>query len=203
MNKPHASAGTPYTDSDQRILNLGVIELAVTELSPHPHNPNRGDMDAIRASVRANGFWGSVIARELADGTVQVLAGWHRAQAALAEGITEVPVTLVDADDVTAVRILLADNETARRGKYAQDVLDELLDGLEDLDGTGFEWDLDGLDPDPEPDPEPPAEEPEDEDPGFVTEYGLVLVFDTEAEQMQAYDAISGLGYTNIRVAAI
>ena len=190
------------------IINLGVKTISVEDLTAHPHNPNRGDMEAIRASVRANGFWGSVIARRIpeddADGPVyQVLAGWHRAQAALAEGIAEVPVTIVEADDVAAVRILLADNETSRRGRYAQDVLDELLDSLEDLDGTGFEWDLEGLDPDPEPDPEP---EPVDEIPDqaqFVTEYGLVLVFESEAEQMEAYDAIVGLGYHNVRVASI
>lgn len=199
------------TDEDTPdVINLGTRTVPVTALMPHPHNPNRGDMDAIRASIRANGFWGSVIARQIStdDGSglaLQVLAGWHRAQAALAEGITEVPVTMVGADDVTAVRILLADNETGRRGRYAQDVLDGLLESLEDLDGTGFEWDLEGLDPDPEPDPEPePDSEPEIPDQEqFITEYGLVLVFDSEAEQMEAYDAIVALGYHNVRVAAI
>lgn len=182
------------------VLNTGTWEVPIADLNPHPHNPNVGDVEAIRESIRVNGFWGAVIARELPDGSFQALAGWHRAQAAAAEGYEEIPVTFVQADDVLAVRILLADNETARRGVYDRDVLAGLLDSLESLDGTGFG--LDDLDPDPGEDEDEGGED-EGDDGEFPTQYGIILVFGSEDEQREAYDRISALGYDDVRVAVI
>ena len=184
------------------VINLGTETIHIDVLMQHPKNPNVGDLGAIRSSIRENGFYGTVIARK-AGPVYEVLAGWHRTVAAAAEGLTEVPVTLVEADDVLAVRIMLADNETARRGRYDKDVLDELLGSLESLDGTGFDDDLDALAD--ILDEEELAEEEQHEPGGkeFETQYGILLGFDGEKEQREAYDKLKDLGFERLRVVSI
>lgn len=102
-------------------------------LEPHPRNPRRGDIDAIRESIRAFGFFGAVYAQrraEAADGSPQkprIIAGEHRWRAARAEGLREIPVRLLDVDDAQALAILLVDNRAADRGTYDEERLLEAL----------------------------------------------------------------------------
>ena len=117
----------------------------VIDLQAHPRNPRRGDVDAIRDSIRRNGFFGVIIAQEE---TGYVLAGNHRLQAAKAEGITHVPTMWVSCDDDTAARILLADNRANDLAVYDDSELLSLLSEFDmgDLEGTGWrESDLDEL----------------------------------------------------------
>lgn len=106
---------------------------------PHPQNPRNGDVDAIIASILANGVYRPIIAQR---STSRILAG-HHLHAALCElDSPMVPVMWVDCDDVTATRILLADNRTADLGRYDEGLLRVLLHELDDLDqlmGTGYE----------------------------------------------------------------
>lgn len=114
----------------------------VHELRNHPNNPRRGDLEAIEASIAANGFWGAVVAQR---STGFVLAGNHRLRAAQAKGITELPVVWVDVDDQRARRILLADNRTADLAVNDQGALLAMLEELSITDdvlaGTGFDLD--------------------------------------------------------------
>jgi hypothetical protein len=87
-------------------------ELAPIEsISPHPRNPNQGDVAAIRESIDVNGFYGACIVQK---STRFILAGEHRWRAEKEREQTHVPVLFVDVDDETALRILLADNGTRR-----------------------------------------------------------------------------------------
>lgn len=118
------------------IINTRTKVVPVETLQPHPENPRIGNVDAIAASIAANGFYGSVIARE---GTNDILAGSHRWKAAQQAGLTKIPVTFIDVDDATARRIMLADNRTSELGSYNDDALLTLLDSFsEDLMGTGY-----------------------------------------------------------------
>lgn len=56
-------------------------------LVPYEGNPNIGDVDAVRESLRANGQYRSPVTRVLPDGTLQVLAGHTTRLAAIAEGL--------------------------------------------------------------------------------------------------------------------
>lgn len=111
----------------------------VSELKKHPQNPRRGDVPAIKASIRRNGFFGEVIAQK---STGYILAGNHRFDAAIESGAKEIPVCWVDCDERIAIKILLADNRTADLGHYNDALLVEALSKLDQtgaaLDGTGY-----------------------------------------------------------------
>ncbi len=82
----------------------------------------------------------------------------------LEKGATEIPVTWVDVDDDAALRIMLADNRTARLGHDDDAALAELLKELADdggLEGSGYDNDdLDELLADLNPNFMPTDEEP-------------------------------------------
>lgn len=117
------------------------IELVPTDgetIRPHPDNARRGNIDAIRQSIRANGFFGALVVQR---STGHILVGNHRFMAARAEELTEVPVIFIDCDDDEAKRILLADNRTSDLGVYDDQQLLELLtdvQSLDQLEGTGW-----------------------------------------------------------------
>lgn len=121
--------------SRARFLEQRVVDPAT--LTPYPGNPNIGDVEAVRASLRANGQYRTPVTRRLPDGGLQVLAGHTTRLAAIAEAMP-LRVDVVDADDKTARRIVLADNRTAQLSHYDEDLLLAILDGG-DLEGTG--WD--------------------------------------------------------------
>lgn len=110
----------------------------VAKLAPHPRNPNVGDIDAIRESIRENEWFGTVVADRR---TGRILAGEHRWKAAEAEGLDAVPVYWVESrDDEHATRIMLADNRTAQLAHYDDEALAGLLSELaaaDQLAGSG------------------------------------------------------------------
>lgn len=114
----------------------------VDQLEHHPDNPRKGDVESVVASIEANGFFGALVVQR---STRYVLAGNHRLKAARQLGLTEVPVLWADVDDDRARRILLADNRTNDLATYDDralaDVLQELAETDDGLDGTGFDGD--------------------------------------------------------------
>lgn len=114
----------------------------LSDLRPHPDNPNEGDPDEIAGSLHQNGFYRPIVAR--LDGTI--LAGHHVYEAALATGMDAVDVTFVDVDEAAALRILVGDNAIADLGPGANPalllrVLEKIIDDTPDpvaaLAGTG------------------------------------------------------------------
>ena len=120
----------------------------VENLIPHPRNPREGDVGAIHESILTNGWFGAIIQQK---STGFVLAGNHRLKALVAMNVHyEVPVIVVDCDDETALRILLADNRTNDLASYdsgeLSSILSELAEAGDSLDGTGYSLeDLDDL----------------------------------------------------------
>jgi DNA modification methylase len=115
----------------------------IESIVPHERNVNEGDIGAIHESIGANGFYGRVLVQE---STRKILAGKHRWLAARQQGATEIPVELLDVDDATAIRVMLADNRTARLGHDDEDalaaLLQEISDDQGDLAGTGYDGDF-------------------------------------------------------------
>lgn len=113
------------------------------ELKPYPGNPNVGDVDVVRGSVRANGQYRSVVARQLVDGTLELLAG-HTTTRATKDELGRVRVEVIEADDATARRIVAADNQTARAATMDEAALLALLEDAKadgGLEGTGYDDD--------------------------------------------------------------
>lgn len=121
-------------------------EIPLTELGQFPGNARRGDVGGIRASLRRNGQYRSLVVRDTGSRLV-ILAGNHTSEALAAEGHTAARCEVVTCTDDEATRINLADNRLADLGDYDNPQLLSLLATLEeDLDATGYTLDeLDDL----------------------------------------------------------
>lgn len=122
-----------------RVRFIGQQDVPIEHLTPHPGNPNRGSVTDIASSLREFGQYRSIVATK----DMTILAGHHVWQAAKELGLTSVRVDIVETDDRTAQKILLADNRLADLGLGPD--LEMLLRNLEDLGddlaGTGFDED--------------------------------------------------------------
>ena len=120
--------------------------IPLADLTRYPGNARRGDVEQIRASIRAQGQYRSLVVRETGD-TLTVLAGNHTRDALQAEGYAEARCEVIACTDDEARRIVLADNRIAERGGWDDEALTALLLEVQgDLDGTGYaEDDLDRL----------------------------------------------------------
>jgi hypothetical protein len=116
-----------------------VPSVPIASLVPFPGNARRGDIDKIRKSIRANGFYRPLVIQE---GTNYILLGNHSAQAAVMEGIHEVPAYFVDVTPQIAKSINASDNLTSDAASYDYAAL---LEQLNDLSETGFELDKIGM----------------------------------------------------------
>jgi ParB-like chromosome segregation protein Spo0J len=119
-----------------QIINQDYALVPIGDLQPHPRNPRKGNTAAIAESIGANGFYGAVVAQR---STGYILAGNHRWMAAKEQGAAVIPCVWVDCDDEEALRILLADNRTNDLAAYDDVALAEILKGLDDLAGTGYD----------------------------------------------------------------
>lgn len=170
----------------------------VGKLREHPQNPRRGVVEVIDESIEANGWYGAVVAQR---STGYILAGNHRFRVAKKRGAKEIPTIWRDVDDEAAVRILLVDNKSADAGGYDEELLDELLSGLETLDGTGYGFDLDDLLPEEGAEGEEEVEEevPDDQ---YTPQYAVIVICADEAHQEKTYEELVGAGH-EVRVVAV
>ncbi|WP_435245084.1 ParB/RepB/Spo0J family partition protein [Streptomyces tendae] len=117
---------------------ISTRDIPLDDLTRYPGNPRRGDVEAIRASIRRYGQYRSLVVRDTGDSLV-VLAGNHTSDALRAEGRTVARCEVLTCDADTARRINLADNKLAELGYYDEDDLAAMLAALDgDLDGTGW-----------------------------------------------------------------
>ncbi|MDK8593454.1 ParB N-terminal domain-containing protein [Corynebacterium accolens] len=133
--------------------NIGEHQtVPLLELNHYSKNPRRGDVQAIKGSIVANGIFRPVIVNKgtYTEKPNEILAGNHTVKAIreLAEENPDdtrwqqVEVWMVDVDADRAARIVLADNRTADLGSYDNEELLGLLDMMDgDLDGTGYTTD--------------------------------------------------------------
>ena len=122
--------------------------LKVDDLVLYHRNPRRGDIKAIAASLAANGQYRPIVVNKgtLTSHPMEVLAGNHTLRAARTLGWKKIEAVVVDVDEQTAGRIVLADNQTQALGDWADlNMLHDILSELPDLTGTGFR-DLDEID---------------------------------------------------------
>ncbi len=148
-------------------------EVSVRDLKPHPDNPNRGEVNAVAESLEQFGQYRSVVA--LKDLTI--LAGHHVVRAAQNIGMKTVRVDIIDADETSARKILLADNRIADLGLGPD--FEMLLKNLEDLagdfEGTGYDLEFQRLLEDAvNGPPEPEEDEDDEEDDGDSGSYRSV-----------------------------
>ncbi len=115
---------------------LAHLTVPIASLRPHPRNPRRGDLEAVKESLRHHGQYRPVVANRP---TGEVLAGNHVLHAARELGFAEIAATFVDLDEEEATKLVLVDNRTSDLATYDDELLAELLSGLDDLAETGFD----------------------------------------------------------------
>ncbi|MGP4995519.1 DNA methyltransferase [Glutamicibacter ardleyensis] len=117
-------------------LTINHTTVHVDDLKPYAGNARQSDMDSIKESVQTNGLYRSIVVRKT---TMEILAGNHTWLAAKELGVTHISVGIIDVDEHTALKIVLADNGTNDKATYDDQALAELLEALNgDLVGSGF-----------------------------------------------------------------
>lgn len=161
----------------------------IGELVNYHRNARIGDVDKIRESLSVNGQYRSIcVNRGTYTGRKnEVLAGNHTLKAARSLGWDNVAVDWVDVDDEGARRIVLADNRTADRGRYDNDMLVAEISQMESFDGTGYtQEDLDkllaGFEEGEEGDPKDSEAEEQ-----YKNRWELVIELDSEEQQREMY----------------
>ena len=102
-----------------------------SELRPHPKNwRTHGDAqrDALRGVLAEVGYADALLARELPDGSLELIDGHLRAETTPE---MEVPVLIVDLDDAEAAKLLVVHDPLGAMAGADRDVLAELLQDVE------------------------------------------------------------------------
>lgn len=117
---------------------MELLHINPFKLAPNPWNSNkvgRAAFEKLKQSLTKHGAFKPIVVRELADGTLEILGGYHRNEAVKELGWEEVPVlNLGKVSEDRAKEIGLIDN--TRYGEDDKELLDKLL----------AEMDLDSLD---------------------------------------------------------
>jgi len=125
----------------KRVPTSGLVMMAASDLTRHPQNPRRGELEPIIESIATNGFYGALLVQK---STGFVIAGNHRFLAGRSLGMTEFPAFVLDVNDTQAKKIMLADNRTSDVAGYDEERLCDLLKAVDEessLVGTGYQDD--------------------------------------------------------------
>ncbi|MBQ4556905.1 MAG: ParB/RepB/Spo0J family partition protein [Clostridia bacterium] len=92
----------------------GITKLRISQIEPKADQPRRvfeGEALAELAdSISAHGVLQPILVREIADGHYQIIAGERRYRASKMAGLTEVPVIVLDKNDLETAQISLIEN---------------------------------------------------------------------------------------------
>ncbi|KUL23295.1 ParB/RepB/Spo0J family partition protein [Streptomyces regalis] len=121
--------------------SLADLAVPVAELSPYHRNPRNGDLDSIAESLSVNGQYRPIVVNRgsLTGRPNEILAGNHTFKAAKRLGWTDIAVTFLDVDDDAAAKIVIVDNRTSDLAGYDTALLADILTGLPNLQGTGYD----------------------------------------------------------------
>jgi ParB-like chromosome segregation protein Spo0J len=134
--KPKPAEKVKTGTSAQKMTMVDTTLVALKDLKRFPNNPREGDIGAISESLRILGQYRPVVVNKRNN---QILKGNHTAAAASALGWTEIAVVYVDVDEDQATKIVLADNRTADKATYDNDLLLSTIAKLDSLEGSGFD----------------------------------------------------------------
>ncbi len=100
-----------FSDSDAK---QAVTVLPLQRIEPNPNQPRKRfdevELQALADSIAQHGLLQPLAVRETSDGYYQIIAGERRWRACRLAGLSEVPVTVVEADDRTVMELALVEN---------------------------------------------------------------------------------------------
>jgi hypothetical protein len=113
---------------DHIIEGLRPLASPVALLDEWKDNYHEGNVPDVKRSYETFGQRKPIVARRIADGRGEVIAGNTQLRAARELGWDELAVVWVDDDDATAIAFAITDNHTAETGKSDDDLLIAALD---------------------------------------------------------------------------
>ncbi len=163
-------------------------------LRPHTNNWRshpKHQQDAVRGLLAEIGYADALLARELPDGSLELIDGHLRAETTPE---VEVPVLIVDLDEREAAKLLALHDPLAAMAETNQDILGELLQQVETenealgqlLDELAAGPDAPQLDNATETGPPPEVQVPE--------AYQVVIECTDEDDQRVVYERITSEG---------
>jgi len=175
-----------------RIKELRRIK--ASELRPHPKNWRthpQHQQDAMRGVLAEIGYADALLARELADGTLELVDGHLRAETTPE---MEVPVLILDLDDAEAEKLLVVHDPLAALAETDNVILGELLERV-DTDNEAVTQLVDKLSD------EPPLlldEKEQSSTPGEIDipeAYQVVIECEDEMRQQEVYERMTAEGH--------
>lgn len=112
--------------------DLAVLMRPIDSIQPAPYNYNNGDVEVIAESIEQNGMYRPVYVQA---STGYVIAGNHTWLACKSLGSDAIPTVLLDCDDTTAKRIMIEDNEAAKKATPDNGLLLALLTEIKEDTG--------------------------------------------------------------------
>ncbi len=107
---PSDLVGDPSVDTDRARL----IEVPIESLSPNPNQPrvhfDEESLAELAASIQEIGVLQPVLARDMGNGTYQLVAGERRWRAARRAGLLTIPAVVRRTDDLSSVEQALVEN---------------------------------------------------------------------------------------------
>jgi ParB-like chromosome segregation protein Spo0J len=163
-----------------------------SELRPHPKNWRThptAQQDALRGVLAEIGYAGALLARELPDGSLELIDGHLRAETT---PDAEVPVLVLDLDEEEAAKLLVLYDPLAGMAEANDEALAELLAHVE-TENDAVQAFLDRmLD---EPDTAAGEREPElEKDVAISESFQVVVECRDEAEQQAVYERLTAEG---------
>jgi hypothetical protein len=168
-----------------------------SELRPHPKNWRThppAQRDALRGVLAEIGYAEALLARELPDGSLQLIDGHLRAETTPE---AEVPVLVVDLDDAEADKILALLDPLAAMAGADDETLSELLSGV-DTENEAVRAVLDEMLREPEDAAEPPSEDAQQSGSREVDvpeSFQVVVECGDEARQRALYERMTAEGF--------
>ncbi|MFO0937808.1 MAG: ParB N-terminal domain-containing protein, partial [Gemmataceae bacterium] len=112
-----------------RVRELRLVK--ANELLPNPKNWRThptAQVDALKGLLAEVGIAGAVLVRELPDGRLMLIDGHARADLS---GDNEIPVQVLDVSEEEADKILATFDSVGKLAETNEDMLKELLEGVE------------------------------------------------------------------------
>ncbi len=163
-------------------------------LHPHPKNWRThpaAQQDALRGVLAEIGYAGALLARELPDGSLQLIDGHLRAETT---PDMEVPVLVLDLDECEAEKLLLLHDPLADMAESDAASLTALLAEVE-TENTAVQAMLDGMIPSQDLADAEEAGVADVSDPGTLDAYQVVVECRDEEQQRAVYERMTGEGY--------
>lgn len=106
--------GALLTDYSENDAAQAVTSLPLQRIEPNPNQPRKRfdevELQALADSIVQHGLLQPLAVRDMGNGYYQIIAGERRWRACRLAGLSEVPVTVVEADDRTVMELALVEN---------------------------------------------------------------------------------------------